>query len=77
MIFLVGGWFVDMYIGRYNIIFGSLLLYIIGVLLMLFVLKYDIFFNNIVRLFFFVVVFILIVLGIGGIKVNVFFFGVD
>ena len=52
---LLGGWLADTHLGRYNTIFGSSLLYVIGAVLMLPVSFEDISYSETARLLFFAV----------------------
>lgn len=79
-IFVIGGWLVDIVMGRYNVIYGSFLFYIVGIVFFIVI------FYNYLKVYvlsilskgvFLIVLFILIVIVIGGIKVNVFLLGVD
>ena len=79
-----GGWLADSYTGRFNTIFGSSLLYLVGTLLLAAVSynDYDKLGNveNLgtnSKLGFFLVSLVLIAVGTGGIKANVSPFGAD
>ena len=74
---MFGGWLADAYIGRYNAIFGSLLVYAVGALLMLPVSASDVEYNRASRLLYFVIALVTIAFGTGGIKANVSPFGAD
>lgn len=71
----------DVYLGCFNIIYGCCLWYLVGVMFFVMVLIIDdmliLEFDILVRLVYFIIVFMLIVFCVGGIKVNVVFFGVD
>ena len=74
---MFGGWLADAYVGRYNAIFGSLLVYIIGTLLMLPISTSDVEYNKASRLVYFAIALVTIAFGTGGIKANVSPFGAD
>jgi len=85
---LFAGWLADAYMGRYNTIYGSSLLYVVGTLLLAAVsmrdpmLKKLFHHNNIghdknMRLVYFVMALVMIAFGTGGIKANVSPFGAD
>jgi len=74
---LLGGWLSDTYLGRYNTIFGFLLLYIIGAVLMLPVSYEDISYSETARRLFFAVALTILAFATGGIKSNVAPFGAD
>jgi len=85
---LFAGWLADAYMGRYNTIYGSSLLYVVGTLLLAAVsmrdhmLKTLFHHNNIghdknMRLVYFVMALVMIAFGTGGIKANVSPFGAD
>lgn len=83
---LFGGWLADAYLGRYNTIFGSSLLYVAGTIVLAAVpLNIDINHKKLSwsdsqkqpRLAFFVCALLLIAFGTGGIKANVSPFGAD
>ena len=83
---LFGGWLADAYLGRYNTIFGSSLLYVAGTIILAAVpLNIDINHKKLSwsdsqkqpRLAFFVCALLLIAFGTGGIKANVSPFGAD
>ena len=74
---MFGGWLADAYIGRYNAIFGSSLVYIVGTLLMLPVSTSDVQYNKASRLVYFAIALVTIAFGTGGIKANVSPFGAD
>ena len=85
---LFAGWLADAYMGRYNTIYGSSLLYVVGTLLLAAVSMRDhmikklFHHNNIghdknMRLVYFVMALVMIAFGTGGIKANVSPFGAD
>ena len=74
---MFGGWLADAYVGRYNAIFGSLLVYAVGALLMLPVSASDVEYNKASRLLYFAIALVTIAFGTGGIKANVSPFGAD
>ncbi|XP_029189147.2 solute carrier family 15 member 4-like [Acropora millepora] len=74
---LLGGWLSDTYLGRYNTIFGFLLLYIIGAVLMLPVSYEDISYSKTARLLLFAAALTILAFATGGIKSNVSPFGAD
>ncbi|XP_067054797.1 solute carrier family 15 member 4-like [Acropora muricata] len=74
---LLGGWLADTHLGRYNTIFGSSLLYIIGAILMLPVSYEDISYSETARMLFFAVALTILAFATGGIKSNVAPFGAD
>ena len=84
---LLGGWLADTYMGRFNTIYGSLLLYVVGTLLLAVVsLKNDMLkellgrnaaHDKAARLVYFVLALVMIAFGTGGIKANVSPFGAD
>lgn len=85
---LFGGWLADAHLGRYNTIYGSSLLYVVGTLLFAAVsIKkenlHTLFNNNSadhsrsMRLVYFAFALVMIALGTGGIKANVSPFGAD
>ncbi|XP_067054786.1 solute carrier family 15 member 4-like [Acropora muricata] len=74
---LLGGWLADTHLGRYNTIFGSSLLYLIGAVLMLPVSYEGISYNKTARLLFFAAALTILAFATGGIKSNVSPFGAD
>ena len=84
---LLGGWLADTYLGRFNTIYGSSLLYVVGTLLLAVVsLKNDMLkellgknaaHDKAARLVYFVLALVMIAFGTGGIKANVSPFGAD
>ena len=74
---MFGGWLADAYTGRYNVIFGSSLLYIVGVFLMLPVSTSDVEYDRASRLGYFAIALVMIAYATGGIKANVSPFGAD
>lgn len=74
---LMGGWLADARLGRYNVIYGSMLIYAIGALLILPVSYNGIDHNKTMRLVYFVLSLVLVALGTGGIKANVAPLGAD
>ena len=74
---MLGGWLADTHMGRYNSIFSSSLLYVVGAVLMLPVSNDDIAQNNTARLVYFAIALVAIAFGTGGIKANVSPFGAD
>ncbi|KAJ7372472.1 hypothetical protein OS493_018979 [Desmophyllum pertusum] len=84
---LLGGWLADTYMGRFNTIYGSSLLYVVGTLLLAAVSMRDDMFKQILhvetihnptmRLVYFVLALVMIAFGTGGIKANVSPFGAD
>lgn len=85
---LLGGWLADTYMGRFNAIYGSSLLYVVGTLLLAVVsmnneMLQTLFANenavhdSTARLLYFVLALIMIAFGTGGIKANVSPFGAD
>ena len=85
---LFGGWLADAHLGRYNTIYGSALLYVVGTLLLAAVSMSDkmlrklfhhndIGHNETLRLVYFVIALVMIAFGTGGIKANVSPFGAD
>lgn len=83
---LIGGWLADAYLGRYNTIYGSSLLYVAGTIVLMGVsfkgtetLKAwpDFPHSHALRRFYFVFALVMIAFGTGGIKANVSPFGAD
>lgn len=83
---LFGGWLADTHLGRYNTIYGSSLLYVVGTLLlasvsmrndMLKKIDSNIGHERTARLVYFVSALVMIAFGTGGIKANVSPFGAD
>ena len=78
---LLGGWLADTYLGRFNTIYGSSLLYFVGILLLSVVSISDdmlkTVFNKTARLAYFLMALVLIAFSAGGIKANVSPFGAD
>ena len=83
---LFGGWLADTHLGRYNTIYGSSLLYVVGTLLLASVSMRDEMLKNFgsnighnmtARLVYFVIALVMIAFGTGGIKANVSPFGAD
>ena len=78
---LLGGWLADSYLGQYNTIYGSSLLYFVGVVLLATVSASDnllkSIFNASGRVVFFILALVLIAFSAGGIKANVSPFGAD
>ena len=83
---MFGGWLADAHLGRYNTIYGSSLLYVVGTLLLAAVSMKDEMFQSFdknighhstARLVYFVSALVMIAFGTGGIKANVSPFGAD
>ena len=74
---LFGGWLADAHLGRYNTIYGSSLLYVVGTLLLAAVSVSNIGHKVTARLVYFVSALVMIAFGTGGIKANVSPFGAD
>ncbi|XP_078366305.1 solute carrier family 15 member 4-like isoform X2 [Oculina patagonica] len=84
---LLGGWLADTYMGRFNTIYASSLLYVVGTLLLAAVSMRDdmvkqlfnvkSIHNKTMRLVYFVLSLVMIAFGTGGIKANVSPFGAD
>lgn len=77
---MIGGWVVDIFLGRYNIIYGSFLLYVVGIIILVVVIfDYGVSYGLSIgsKEVFFGILLLFIFVGIGGIKVNVFFLGAD
>ena len=78
---LLGGWLADSYLGQYNTIYGSSLLYFVGVVLLATVSASDnllkSIFNASGRVVFFILALVLIAFSAGGIKATVSPFGAD
>ena len=74
---VLGGWLADTHLGRYNTIFGSSLLYLIGAVLMLPVSYEDSGYSERARLLFFATALTTLAFATGGIKSNVSLFGAD
>ncbi|XP_058959823.2 solute carrier family 15 member 4 [Pocillopora verrucosa] len=83
---LLGGWLADTYLGRFNTIYGSSLLYVVGTLLLAVVslknetlkkLGKNAAHDRTARLVYFVLALVMIAFGTGGIKANVSPFGAD
>lgn len=74
---LLGGWVADTYMGKYNAIYASSLLYLTGALLMLPVSNDEIAHNKTTRLVYFGLSLVMISVGTGGIKANVAPLGAD
>ena len=74
---ILGGWLADTHLGRYNTIFGSSLLYLIGAVLMLPASYENSGYSKTARLLFFATALIILAFATGGIKSNVSPFGAD
>ena len=74
---ILGGWLADTHLGRYNTIFGSSLLYLIGAVLMLPASYENSGYSKTARLLFFATALIILTFATGGIKSNVSPFGAD
>ena len=85
---MFAGWLADAHLGRYNTIYGSALLYVVGTLLLAAVSmkdemlqklfhRNDIGHNETMRLVYFAIALLMIAFGTGGIKANVSPFGAD
>ena len=75
---LFGGWLADAHLGRFNTIYGSSLLYVVGTILLAAVSVPKSFaHDHTIRLVYFAISLVLISFGTGGIKANVSPFGAD
>ena len=77
---VLGGWLADTYMGRFNTIYASSLLYVVGTVLLAAVSSFKTMLNvhnKTMELVYFVLSLVMIALGTGGIKANVSPFGAD